>query len=225
MGDVLITRRGGLGGAVTNVLVVYVKEAGATVTVTKGAEAYSNLTDSAGYAYFTNLGEGTWTVFAVNSSNHPAPSTPTVAITATQTSYYVTFGFEFWLYDNSYADTSLNECTANSGGWTGVGGESRTVNYIATRGTGGGSIWAVNSFDLSNYNTVSVLANPSNGRTGNKVQVMASNKTTVLAEVSFAANTSQQWVTIDISAITAQAYIYIKASGNDVVALRKCYLA
>ena len=68
---------------IINVLVVYVKESGATVTVTKSTETYSNVTDSAGYAYFTNLGVGTWTVSAVNSSSHPAPSTPTVTITAT----------------------------------------------------------------------------------------------------------------------------------------------
>lgn len=212
-------------GKIKNVLVVYVKEANATVTVTNGTKTLNNVTDAAGYAYFTNLAIGNWTVSAVNSSSHQAPSTPTVTITATQISYYVAFGFEFWLYDNSYADTTLNECSANSGGWTGVGGESRTTSYITTRNTGGGAIYAVNSFDMSDYDIVSVLANSSNGLSNNKVQVRASNKTTVLAEAELATGSDQQLLTIDVSAITAQAYIYVTANGNDVVALRKCYLA
>lgn len=213
------------GGNPKNVLVVSVGEASATITVTDGVTTLTKTSDTAGCAYFKNLDEGTWTVSAVNSSSHTAPLTPTVTITSTQTAYYVRLGFEFWLYDNSYADASLNECTDNSGGWTGTGGESRTASYIATRTTGGGAIYAVNSFDLSKYDTVSVLANSSNGLSGNKVQVRASNKTTVLAEVALATGSDQQLLTIDVSAITAQAYIYVTANTNDVVALRKCYLA
>lgn len=213
------------GGNPKNVLVVSVGEASATITVTDGVTTLTKTSDASGYAYFKNLDEGTWTVSAVNSSSHTAPLTPTVTITSTQTAYYVRLGFEFWLYDNSYADTSLNECTANSGGWTGVGGESRTTSYITTRTTGGGALYAVNSFDMSDYDIVSVLVNSSNGLTGNKVQVRASNKTTVLAEVALETGSDQQLLTIDVSAITAQAYIYITANGNDVVALRKCYLA
>ena len=213
------------GGNPKNVLVVSVGEASATITVTDGATTLTKASDASGYAYFKNLDEGTWTVTAVNSSSHTAPLTPTVTITSTQTAYYVRLGFEFWLYDNSYANTTLNECSDNSGGWTGVGGESRTVNYIATRNTGGGAIWAVNSFDMSDYDVVSVLAYSSNGHAGNKVQVRASNKTTVLAEVALETGSAQQLLTIDVSAITAQAYIYVAASTNDVVALRKCYLA
>lgn len=213
------------GGNPKNVLVVSVGEASATITVTDGVTTFTKTSDTAGCAYFKNLDEGTWTVSAVNSSSHTAPLTPTVTITSTQTAYYVRLGFELWLYDNSYADTTLNECSDNSGGWTGVGGESRTANYIATRNTGGGAIWAVNSFDMSDYDVVSVLVNSSNGNTGNKVQVRASNKSTVLAEATLATGTAQQWLTIDVSAITAEAYIFIAASTYDVVALRKCYLA
>ena len=213
------------GGNPKNVLVVFVGESGATINVTKGATTLTKASDASGYAYFKNLDEGTWTVTAVNSSSHTAPLTPTVTITSTQTAYYVRLGFEFWLYDNSYADTSLNECTANSGGWTGVGGETKTVNYIATRNTGGGVIWAVNSFDMSDYDVVAVLINSSNGLTGNRVQVRATNRTTILAEATLASGAAQQWVTIDVSAITAQGYIYISANSNDVVALHKCYLA
>ena len=213
------------GGNPKNVLVVSVGEASATITVTDGATTLTKASDASGYAYFKNLDEGTWTVTAVNSSSHTAPLTPTVTITSTQTAYFVRLGFEFWLYDNSYADTTLNECSENSGGWTGVGGESRTVNYLATRNTGGGVIYAVNSFDMSKYDLVSVLINSSNGLTGNKVQVRATNRTTVLAEAELASGSAQQWLTIDVSAITAQGYIYISANSNDVVALRKCYLA
>ena len=212
------------GGNPKNVLVVFVGESGATINVTKGATTLTKASDASGYAYFKNLDEGTWTVTAVNSSSHTAPLTPTVTITSTQTAYYVRLGFEFWLYDNSYADTTLNECTGNSGGWDGVVG-NRTANYITTRMTGGGAIYAVNSFDMSDYDLVSVLANSTNGYAGNKVQVRASNKSTVLAEVELATGTAQQWLTIDVSAITAQAYIYVAANGNDVVALHKCYLA
>lgn len=213
------------GGNPKNVLVVSVGEASATITVTDGATTLTKASDASGYAYFKNLDEGTWTVTAVNSSSHTAPLTPTVTITSTQTAYYVRLGFEFWLYDNSYANASLNECTANSGGWTGVGGEDRTADHISTRGTGGGVIWAANSFDMSKYDLVSVLVNSGNGLSGNKVQVRASNKSTVLAEATLATGTAQQLLTIDVSAITAQAYIYVTANSNDVVALRKCYLA
>lgn len=213
------------GGDPQNVLVVSVGVSGATIKVTKSGTTLTKTSDTAGNAYFKNLATGTWTVSAVNSSSHTAPLSPTVTITSTQTAYYVKLGFEFWLYDNSYADTTLNECTANSGGWTGVGGENRTANYITTRGTGGGLIWAVNSFDLSKYDIVSVLANSSNGLSGNKVQVRASNGTTVLAETELATGSAQQSLTINVTAITAQAYIYVTANTNDVVALRKCYLA
>ena len=212
------------GGNPKNVLVVSVGEASATITVTDGATTLTKASDASGYAYFKNLDEGTWTVTAVNSSSHTAPLTPTVTITSTQTAYYVRLGFEFWLYDNSYADTTLNECTGNSGGWDGVVGV-RTANYITTRTTGGGTIYAVNSFDMSDYDIVSVLAYSVNGYAGNKVQVRASNKATVLAEVELATGSAQQWLTIDVSAITAQAYIYIAAGGSDVVGLQKCYLA
>lgn len=213
------------GGNPKNVLVVSVGEASATITVTDGATTLTKASDASGYAYFKNLDEGTWTVSAVNSSSHTAPLTPTVTITSTQTAYYVRLGFEFWLYDNSYADTTLNECSDNSGGWTGVGGESRTVNYLATRGTGGGTIYAADSFDMSDYDALTVLVNSSNGLANNKIQVRATNKTTVLAEVALETGSAQQWLTIDVSAITAQAYVYIAASGSDVIALRKCYLA
>lgn len=212
------------GGKPKNVLVVYVKESGATVTVTKGSLTYSNLTDSAGYAYFTNLEAGTWTVSAVNSSSHPAPTTPTVTITSTQTSYYVTFGFEFWLYDNSFADPTLNLCTENSGGWEGTIGQN-VANGIATWLTGGGYLNVKNSFDLSEYNTLTVLANLSNGYNSNYMQVKSSNKSTVLARAEFATGKDNQWLTIDLSAITAVGYIYFQAQGNDVIDVHKCYLA
>jgi hypothetical protein len=211
------------GGNPKNVLVVSVGEASATITVTDGATTLTKASDASGYAYFKNLDEGTWTVSAVNSSSHTAPLTPTVTITSTQTAYYVRLGFEFWLYDNSYADASLNECTGNSGGWDGAVG-NRTADYITTRMTGGGYVYATNSFDMSKYDIVSVLAYVSNGLPSSKVQVRASNKTTILAEAEIVPN-SLQWLTIDVSAITAQAYVYIAASGGDVAVLCKCYLA
>ena len=220
MGEVLITRRG---GTTKNVLVVYVKESGATVTITKSTETHSKLTDSAGYAYFTNLNAGTWTVSAVNSSSHPAPSTPTVTISSTQTSYYIMFGFELWLYDNSFADPTLNLCTENSGGWEGTIGQN-VANGIATRLTGGGYINVKNSFDMSQYNTLTVLANCSNGYNLNYMQVKSSNKSTVLAQAEFAIGKDNQWLTLDLSAITAVGYIYFQAQTHDVIDVHKCYL-
>lgn len=212
------------GGNPKNVLVVYVKEANATVTVTNGTKTLNNVTDAAGYAYFTNLAIGNWTVSAVNSDNHPAPSTPTVTITATQISYYVAFGFEFWLYDNSFADPTLNLCTENSGGWEGSIGQN-VANGIATWLNGGGSINVKNSFDLSKYNTLTVLANLSNGYNLNYMRVKASDKSTVLAQAEFATGKDNQWLTLDLSAITAVGYIYFQAQTHDVIDVHQCYLA
>ena len=213
------------GGKPQNVLVVYVKEADATITVTNSVKTLTNITDAAGYAYFTNLDLGTWTVSAVSSLNHPAPTTPTVTVTATQISYYVAFGFEFWLYDNSYADKTLNQCIANSGGWD-VSAGSETATYISTYFNGGGSLHVLNSFDMSNYNTLSAYVNTSNGNHYNYIQVRASDKTTVIARAELATVTAEQWVTLDVSSITApEAYIYVAAYQYDVVALKKCYLA
>lgn len=209
---------------IINILVVYVKESGATVTVTKSAETYSNITDSAGYAYFTNLGVGAWTISAVNSSSHPAPTTPTVTITATQISYYVTFGFELWLYDNSFANPTLNLCIENSGGWDGAIGQN-VANGLATRFTGGGNAYAKNSFDLSQYSILAAYVNLSNGYNLNKLQVKSSDKTTVLAEAEFAIGKDNQWLTIDLSAITAVGYVFIQAQTHDVIDMHKCYLA
>ena len=213
------------GGKPQNVLVVYVKEADATITVTNGVKTLTNITDSAGYAYFTNLALGTWTVSAVDSLNHPAPTAPTVTITATQISYYVAFGFEFWLYDNSYADITLNECIANSGGWNLTGG-SRSSTNILTTSTGNGAVWPINKFDMSNYNTLSAYVHTANGSRYNYIQVRDSNRQNVLASAELATGTADQWVTLDISGITApETYVLIAAQQYDVVALMKCYLA
>lgn len=212
------------GGNPKNVLVVFVGESGATINVTKGATTLTKASDASGYAYFKNLDEGTWTVTAVNSSSHTAPLTPTVTITSTQTAYYVRLGFEFWLYDNSYADPTLNLCTENSGGWDGTIGQN-VANGIATRLTGGGYINVKNSFDLSKYNTLTVLANVANGYNLNYMQVKASDKSTVLAQAEFATGASNQWLTIDLSAITAVGYIYFQAQTHDVIDVHQCYLA
>lgn len=212
------------GGNPTNVLVVSVGVSGATIKVTKSGTTLTKTSDTAGYAYFKNLATGTWTVTAVNSSNHTAPSSPTVTITSTQTAYFVRLGFEFWLYDNSFADPTLNLCTENSGGWEGTIGQN-VANGIATRLTGGGYINVKNSFNLSKYNTLTVLANVSNGYNLNYMQVKASDKSTVLAQAEFATGTSNQWLTIDLSAITAVGYIYFQAQTHDVIDVHKCYLA
>lgn len=210
------------GGNPKNVLVVSVGEASATITVTDGATTLTKASDASGYAYFKNLDEGTWTVTAVNSSSHTAPLTPTVTITSTQIAYYVRLGFEFWLYDNSYADASLNQCTANSGGWT-AGMGTLGTNYISTRGTGGGDAAPNNSFDLSQYDTLAFYIGCSNGWS-NTIAVRLSDNTTV-ASATFSSK-SATWVTIDISNLSYQrAYIKISANTNDVAQIYQCYLA
>lgn len=211
------------GGKPQNVLVVYVKESGATITATNGVETLTKVTDSAGYAYFTNLAIGTWTLSAVDSFNHPAPSTPTVTITATQISYYVAFGFEFWLYDNSFADITLNQCVANSGGWSGTMDANAT--NISTRGSGGGRAVTGYTFDMSNYRTLSLYYKLANGHAGNMLRVFASDGQTTIASVELSGVTDPTWVTLDISGVTALGYVAIGAWTYDVITMYKCYLA
>jgi acyl-coenzyme A synthetase/AMP-(fatty) acid ligase len=86
-------------------------------------------------------------------------------------------------------------------------------------------MYAENSFDLSNYDTVSALVTKNANALIDKLQVRASDKTTVLAEAQLEFVATEQWVTIDISAITAQGYIYLTANANDIISMRKCYLA
>lgn len=210
------------GGNPKNVLVVSVGESGATINVTKGGTTLTKVSDASGYAYFKNLDEGTWTVTAVNSSSHTAPLTPTVTITSTQTAYYVRLGFEFWLYDNSYADASLNQCSANSGGWGGTGMVATALN-ISSRATGGGPLYPNNSFDLSQYDVLAVYANCSNGWE-NSIQVRLADNT-VVASTTISSK-SPAWVTLDLSGLSYQtAKIHVGANTNDVVAIQKCYLA
>ena len=209
------------GGNPKNVLVVSVGEASATITVTDGATTLTKTSDAAGYAYFKNLDEGTWTVSAVNSSSHTAPLTPTVTITSTQTAYYVRLGFEFWLYDNSYADATANQCIANSGGWT-TGGTAGT-NYISSNSGGGGKTFPNNSFDLSDYDTLAFYVRCFNGYT-NTIKVMLSDNT-VVASTTFSSKSST-WVTIDISGLSYKiAKISVDANVGDVTYIQKCYLA
>lgn len=209
------------GGNPKNVLVVSVGEASATITVTDGATTLTKTSDAAGYAYFKNLDEGTWTVTAVNSSSHTAPLTPTVTITSTQTAYYVRLGFEFWLYDNSYADATANQCIANSGGWT-TGG-TYGANRLTSDPGGGGRTFPNNSFDLSNYDTLAFYVSCANGYT-NTIRVQLPDNT-VVASTTFSSK-STTWVTMDISGLSYKtAKISVVANVGDVFAVYKCYLA
>lgn len=210
------------GGNPKNVLVVSVGEASATITVTDGATTLTKASDASGYAYFKNLDEGTWTVTAVNSSSHIAPLTPTVTITSTQTAYYVRLGFEFYLYDNTYADKELNKCTANSGGWTIYG--TAGVNCITTNTSGGGYARPNNSFDSSQYDTLALYYNCANGNSNGMAIRLSDN--TVVASISGLNSTTPTWATIDISGLSYQnTYINIGAAQYDVMNIYKVYLA
>jgi hypothetical protein len=210
------------GGDPQNVLVVSVGVSGATIKVTKSGTTLTKTSDTAGYAYFKNLATGTWTVSAVNSSSHTAPLTPTVTITSTQTAYFVRLGFEFWLYDNSYANATTNQCSANSGGWD-AGAATMEASRIVTRGTGGGATGPNNSFNLSNYDSLAFYVSCANGQS-NTITVRLSDNTLVTSKTF--SSTSSTWVSLDISSFSYQtAYISVQANSNDVASIYKCYLA
>lgn len=163
MSEILITRRGGLGGgATTNVLAIWNGDANSTITATLGSKVITAITDASGYAYMTNLDVGTWTLQATKTGRYVGPRT--LEVSATQTAYYIKYPFRTYAYDGSLNDggsAGANVCADFSGGWEGNGGGG-TTNYNLTninRTTTGQyqqRLSTVNAIDLTPFNTLYV---------------------------------------------------------------------
>lgn len=129
MGEVLITRRGGLDVATTNVLSIFNGDVGATITATLSSKVLTATTDASGYAFFTNLDAGTWTLQATKTGRYVGPKT--IEILSTQTVYYIKYPFRTYAYDGSLHSagaSGANCCIDISGGWA----SPNTISYNET---------------------------------------------------------------------------------------------
>lgn len=246
MGEVLITRRGGLGGVTNNVFVVYVARSGATVTVTKGTLTSSNPTDSAGYAYFTNLEDGTWTVTA--SKSGLTDCSKTITISSSQSSYYMELFFERYLYNGSYGEagsSGANVCSAYSHGWGGnnINFASSNVNanytntgghfYNGTTASGTQAKILSEAIDLANYNTLHIKSKASRIDTSKTWYIRYPNTAsggtyykwigTALASASLT-STNTETLTIDISHLSQRKVIVNFEIAYNTITLYKMWL-
>lgn len=154
MGDALITRRGGLGGATTNVLSIWNGDANATITATLGSKVLTATTDASGYAFFTNLDAGTWTLQATKTGRYVGSKT--ITISSTQTVYYIKYPFRTYAYNgdlHSSGSSGDNVCTDFSGGWSGNGITYNETNVKATNGSGIATLYNNTAIDLTPFTT------------------------------------------------------------------------
>ena len=162
------------GGKPTNILGIQNEVANATITATLGAKILTATTDDSGYAFFTNLETGTWTLQATKTGRYVGPKT--ITITASQSVYFIKYPFRTYVYDgslNSGGSDGANVCASFSGGWNGAGGGG-TNSYNDTNLTRVTTaqylqyLYNASPIDLTPFTTLYVKCKPAydNGRVG-----------------------------------------------------------
>lgn len=187
-----------------NVIGIANETSGATITATLGSKVYTAITDSKGYAFFTNLDAGTWTLQATKTGKYVGPKTLT--ITTTQSVYYIKYPFRTYVYDgslNSGGQNGANVCAAFSGGWTGSGGggvityETTNVRWLGDSGYVH-RLYNITPINLTPFTTLYITCQAQ--RTGGKAGIMYPSSTTWWTSVT-SSTTSKTTLSVDISTL------------------------
>lgn len=214
MGEAFITRRGG-GTPYAAIGVTY--PSGSVCTCTNGTLTLT-AKDTSGKAIFVIPSAGTWTVKAVSGSKSTSKA---VEITAEGQVKNVTLSYELVLFNNGVVSGYAWD-SSNADSSYGIAQVSDGLIYLygytwdngLTLKPGWGEIGISSAISLSDYSTLKVRLNKTNGAEGTaKIQV----GTTVLGDntatttVTLTAGTT---TSLDISSITGNKYISLYAQSD-----------
>lgn len=228
MGSCFITRRGG-GTSKAYAVIGVTYPAGSTCTCTDGTKTLT-LKDTSGQGLFIIPYAAIWTVTATNGTNTKSQS---VEITTEGQIISVTLSYELVLFDNG-------DNTIVTGGWEGKGVTPTVsdvlsfsfVNYDTTFAKAA-SVYAVNKFDLSQYNKLTVVKSEANGWYIGVTENLFSwgvNPPSI-GDIGFAAyaglNTSDARIELDISEINTECYVatYQRAGSSNPETTPKTFSA
>lgn len=142
------------GGNPKNVVSIWNGDSGAVITATLGTKTKSAETDASGYAFFTNLDAGTWTLQATKTGRYVGPKT--IEISSTQTVYYIKYPFRTYVYDGSLHEagaSGANCCTDISGGWSGSSITYNENNVKVSNGSGIATLYNNTAINLTPFTT------------------------------------------------------------------------
>lgn len=186
--------------------------AGSTLTCTDGTATLTASTTTGSYT-FAVPNSGTWTVKAVSGSNSASQS---VSITYSGQSASVTLSYRTYLFKNG------DQCDSLTGGWTGEDGYawgSSKVNpgsissgVISVTGSSSavGVFGTWNKINFSAYKKLYVKA--SYGPSGSVGVRLVSGGNLTTSTVYAAGETPQGTTAIDVSGVTASAYVAFYAT-------------
>lgn len=203
MGNAFLYGAGGGGGGKTkNVVSIWNGDTGAVITATLGTKTKIAETDASGYAFFTNLDVGTWTLQATKTGKSVGPKS--ITIVASQTAYYVKYPFRTYAYDGSLYSSGqhgANVCESFSGGWAGAGGGGVITygdSYVRWLGDSAyvHYLYNVTPIDLTPFNTLHISCK--GNRSGVKAGIINANNTDWVAYVTTSSN-SQEEISVDVS--------------------------
>ena len=203
--------------------------AGSTCTVTNYKKTWTAPNTSGSWTFKANE-VGVYTVKAVSGSKSKEKE---VLITTDGQSVSVTLSYELVLFDNG-------DNTIVTGGWEGNGVTPTVSNVLSfsfvnydTTFSKAASVYAVNKFDLSQYNKLTVVKSEANGWYIGVTENLFSWGVypPSIGDIGFAAyaalNTSDARIELDISGINTECYVatYQRASSSNPETTPKTFSA
>ena len=190
--------------------------AGSTCTCSKGGEVLTASGTSGSYT-FTVTSAGTW-VIKITSGKYSASKS--VSITKTGQSVSVSIDYTLWLFKDG------DQFTENTGGWHSrpdfIYRSNLTPNGTVTIGNtismqaGGGqsaTAWTVNKIDLTQYKTLSVIADKASG--SQDINIMPASATQIENQaVAYTKIETAGETTLDVSNISGEYYVVFAVAVN-----------
>lgn len=190
--------------------------AGSTCTCSKGGEVLTASGTSGSYT-FTVKSAGTW-VIKITSGKYSASKS--VSITKTGQSVSVSIDYTLWLFKDG------DQFTENTGGWHSrpdfIYRSNLTPNGTVTIGNtismqaGSGqsaTAWTVNKIDLTQYKTLSVIADKASG--SQDINIMPASATQIENQaVAWTRIETAGKTTLDVSNISGEYYVVFAVAVN-----------
>ena len=190
--------------------------AGSTCTCSKGDEVLT-AGGTSGVKTFTVTSAGTW-VIKITSGKYSASKS--VSITKTGQSVSVSIDYTLWLFKDG------DQFTQNTGGWHSrpdfIYRSNLTPNGTVTIGNtismqaGGGqsaTAWTVNKIDLTQYKTLSVIADNASG--SQDINIMPASATQIENQaVAYTRIETAGETTLDVSNISGEYYVVFAVAVN-----------
>lgn len=190
--------------------------AGSTCTCSKGGEVLTASGTSGSYT-FTVTSAGTW-VIKITSGEYSASKS--VSITTTGQSVSVSIDYTLWLFKNG------DQFTENTGGWHSrpdfiyrpnltPDGTVTIGNTISMQAGSGESAtaWTVNKIDLTQYKTLSVIADKASG--SQDINIMPTSATQIENQaVAWTRIETAGETTLDVSSISGEYYVVFAVAAN-----------